>query len=229
MKVEVITRVSDHGTAPKKEEEALPSEGIGIIDLAHDIGAAAEFVEKGEVTESDAAKDVMENDGAPEEGVQDLPDGGVITDPAEVSHKVGKPVNICGDADMNLNMAAVVIFTELEILLSKNVDTEDFWDKSKNVKMSDKVLARVKGSALGFCWNITDNMLNFALVVDIVTKKHEELNKIKDNLVAKRLINGMAGPVCQNQAGVPVPLYKFIGSAGDPAAVGVPELPDVEI
>ena len=36
-------------------------------------------------------------------------------------------------------------------------------------------------------------------------------------------------PVCQNQAGVPLPLYKFIRSDGDPAAEGVQELPDVEM
>ena len=65
----------------------------------------------------------MEHEGAPEEGGHDLPDGGGIT---EVSHKVGKSVKFCGDADMNLNMEAVVIFTQLEKNLSTNVDTEDF-------------------------------------------------------------------------------------------------------
>jgi hypothetical protein len=105
-KVEVITRVPENpGAAPKKEEEALPSKGVGIVDLAHNVGAATEFIEKGEVTEVlrtefDAAKDDMEHDGAPEEGVHDLPDGGSITNPVQGSHKVGKPVSICGDADM---------------------------------------------------------------------------------------------------------------------------------
>jgi hypothetical protein len=58
------------------------------VDLAHDVGAAAEFVERGEVTEVLRIEfDAMEHDGAPEEGVHDLPDGGVITDPAEVGGK----------------------------------------------------------------------------------------------------------------------------------------------
>jgi hypothetical protein len=129
-----------------------------------------------------------------------------------------------------VDITAADIFTELEKFLSKNVDTKDSWEN--NFKMSDKVvLARVKGSALGFCWNITDNKLNFALVVDIVTKKgkQKDLNKIKDNLVAKRLVIGMAGPVCQNQAGVPLPLYKIIGSDLDPSAVGVHEHHNVEM
>jgi hypothetical protein len=66
--------------------------------------------------------------------------------------------------------------------LSNKFDTEESWEN--NYKMSDKmVLARVEGSALGFCQDITDNKLNCALVVDIVTKKEQRsLYMKKDNL-----------------------------------------------
>jgi hypothetical protein len=78
----------------------------------------------------------------------------------------------------------------LEKNLSKKVDTEESWEN--NFKMSVKmVLARAKGSALGLCWNISDNMHNSALVVGIVTKKGKQknLNKAEDNLVDKRLLD----------------------------------------
>ena len=132
---------------------------------------------------------------------------------------------------MNLNMLAADIFTQLEKNLSKKFDTEESWEN--NFKMSVKmVLAWAKGSALGLCCrNISENVNNFVLVVDIIAKKdkHEEFNKIEDNLVAKRLVIGIAVTVCQNQAGVTRATVKIIGSVSDPIAVGVQELPDEEM
>jgi hypothetical protein len=57
---------------------------FSIIELAQDVGAEAESVEQGEVTEElrnefEADKDDMEYDGAPEEDVHDLLDGGDVT------------------------------------------------------------------------------------------------------------------------------------------------------
>jgi hypothetical protein len=59
----------------------------------------------------------------------------------------------------------------------------DSWEN--NFKMSDKMVpTRIKGPVLGFCGKTADNMLNFALMVDIVTKKgkHKDLYKKKDDL-----------------------------------------------